>query len=232
MVAILLFAIGAGVSIYEGYAHIVRPEILTNPTINYIVLAVAFLLEGTSWRIALKEFSASKGRMGWWQAIRQSKDPPTFIVLFEDSAALAGLIVAAIGVYVSHALGEPRIDGVASIVIGLILAAVAALLAREAKGLLIGERADNDVIRRVYEVVGGHRGVSGVNHARTLHTGPDSVFVALSVDFDDTVAMGRAETLIEEIEAALRRTLPSLSTIYIRPEKAENALVVPPPVPP
>jgi cation diffusion facilitator family transporter len=229
VVAILLFAVGAGVSVYEGYVHLVHPEELTNPTLNYIVLAVAFVLEAASSVIALKEFTRSKGRMGWWQAIRHSKDPSILIVLFENSAALAGLVVAAIGVYLSRALDEPRIDGIASIIIGLILGVVAALLAREAKGLLIGERADNEVIRGVYSVVGGHAGVSGVNHVRTLHTGPASVFVALSVDFDDSVTMGRAETLIEEIEAELKQTLPSLSTIYIRPEKAENATVVAPP---
>src|SRR4051812_37248311 len=125
VVAILIFGLGAGVSIYEGWKHIQAPEPLHDPTINYIVLGVAMLLEGTSWGIALKEFSAARGTTGWWQAVRESKDPATFIVLFEDSAALAGLIVAGIGVWASHAWGDPRIDGAASIVIGMILAAVA-----------------------------------------------------------------------------------------------------------
>ena len=165
--------------------------------------------------------------MGWWQAIRQSKDPPNFIVLFEDSAALAGLAVAAIGVWASHHFDEPRIDGLASIGIALILAAVAALLAREAKGLLIGERADEEVIARVHDVVDDHPAVSSVNHVRTIHTGPREVFAAISVDFRDEVTMGQAETLIEEIEDRLREALPQLGSIYIRPEKKENAAVVP-----
>ena len=227
VVAILIFAIGAGLSIYEGYRHIVEPEGLTNPTLNYIVLAVSAALEGTSWAIAVREFRRGKGDMGWWQAVRHSKDPPIFIVLFEDSAALAGLVVAAIGVWASHYWGDPRIDGFASIGIGLILAGVAALLARESKGLLIGERADEEVIAKVHDLVDGHPAVSSVNHVRTIHTGPAEVFAAISVDFKDDVTMGEAETLIEEIEDKLRGALPSLSSIYIRPEKAENAAVVP-----
>ena len=227
VVAILIFAIGAGLSIYEGYRHIVEPEGLTNPTLNYIVLAVSAALEGTSWAIAVREFRRGKGDMGWWQAVRHSKDPPNFIVLFEDSAALAGLVVAAIGVWASHYWGDPRIDGFASIGIGLILAGVAALLARESKGLLIGERADEEVIAKVHDLVDGHPAVSSVNHVRTIHTGPAEVFAAISVDFKDDVTMGDAETLIEEIEDKLRGALPSLSSIYIRPEKAENAAVVP-----
>ncbi|MGN6619500.1 MAG: cation diffusion facilitator family transporter [Sphingomonas sp.] len=227
VVAILIFAIGAGLSIYEGYRHIVEPEALTNPTLNYIVLAVSAALEGTSWAIAVREFRRGKGDMGWWQAVRHSKDPPNFIVLFEDSAALAGLVVAAIGVWASHYWGDPRIDGFASIGIGLILAGVAALLARESKGLLIGERADEEVIAKVHDLVDGHPAVSSVNHVRTIHTGPAEVFAAISVDFKDDVTMGDAETLIEEIEDELRGALPSLSSIYIRPEKAENAAVVP-----
>ncbi|TPG43440.1 cation transporter [Sphingomonas koreensis] len=227
VVAILIFAIGAGVSIYEGYRHILEPEELTSPTLNYIVLAVSAALEGTSWTLAVREFVRGKGEMGWWQAVRHSKDPPNFIVLFEDSAALAGLAVAALGVWASHYWQDPRIDGVASIGIGLILAMVAALLARESKGLLIGERADEEVIAKVHDVVEGHSAVSSVNHVRTIHTGPQEVFAAISVDFNDDVTMGDAETLIEEIEDQLRDALPTLSSIYIRPEKAENAAVVP-----
>ena len=160
----------------------------------------------------------------------ESKDPGGFIVLFEDSAALAGLVVAAAGVWASHHFGDPRIDGAASIAIGLILAAVAVLLAREAKGLLIGERADPAVVERVRRVIDAHPAITAVNHVRTIHTAPDSVFVAISADFHDHVTMGEGEALIEEIECELKRTLPQLSSIYIRPEKREDAtLVVPAP---
>lgn len=223
VVAILIFAVGAGVSIYEGWLHIQEPEQLTDPTVNYVVIAIAVALEGTSWTLAMREFAAAKGDTGWWQAVRESKDPTTFIVLFEDSAALAGLLVAGIGVWASHAFGDPRLDGVASIVIGGILAAVAVLLARESKGLLIGERADPATIARIRQLVAAHPGISAVNHVRTVHTAPDAVFVAISADFDDALTMGEAEPLVERIESELRETFPSLTSIYIRPERHEDA---------
>jgi cation diffusion facilitator family transporter len=227
VVAILIFAIGAGVSIYEGYIHIIDPEELSDPLINYIVLAIAMVLEGTSWGIAIKEFSKAKGQTGWWRAIRDSKDPAGFIVLFEDSAALAGLVIAAIGVWASHAFENPRIDGVASILIGLILGAVATLLAREAKGLLIGERADTGLIEKVRAIVDKHDDITAVNHIRTVHTAPESIFVAISADFRDGVSMGDGERMIEEIETELHEAIPHLSSIYIRPERAEDAQHLP-----
>lgn len=226
VVAILIFGLGAGVSVYEGYRHIIDPEPLRDPLINYIVLAVAVALEGSSWFVALRAFGRSRGTSGWWEAVRDSKDPAGFIVLFEDSAALAGLIVAGIGVWASHAWDDSRIDGAASIVIGCILAAVAVLLAREAKGLLIGERANPEVIACVRAVLDGHPEVVRVNHVRTIHTAPESIFVAISADFDDALSMGAGETLIETIEHELRSRMPALSSIYIRPEKTEDASVV------
>ncbi len=224
VVAILIFGLGSGVSVYEGWLHIADPEPLHDPLVNYVVLGVAFLLEGTSWTIAMREFAAAKDDASWWQAVRNSKDPATFIVLFEDSAALAGLIVAATGVWASHAWGDPRIDGWASIVIGVILAGVAALLAREAKGLLIGERANPALIREVRAMLEAEPCITAVNHVRTIHTAPDRVFVSISADFADTLPMGEAESLIERIEARLKAKLPQLSSIYIRPEKREDAV--------
>jgi cation diffusion facilitator family transporter len=232
VVAILIFAIGAGVSIYEGYLHIVEPEPLSDPLVNYIVLGVAALMEGASWTIAMREFDAKRGELGWWQAIHESKDPAGFIVLFEDSAALIGLVVAAVGVWCSHHFENPRLDGYASVVIGVILAAVAVVLARESKGLLIGERADPAVIDRARAIVAAHPQITHVNHVRTIHTAPESVFVAISADFDDALDMGSAETLIETIEAELRAALPQLASIYIRPEKRGAALTIPSPAAP
>ena len=228
VVAILIFAVGAGVSIYEGYRHILDPEPLQSPVINYVVLAIAFAMEGTSWFIAMRAFARAKGDLGWWQAIRVSKDPSGFIILFEDSAALVGLVVAGIGVFLSHALRDPRIDGAASIVIGVVLGLVAVILARESKGLLIGERADPQIIARVRAIVEASPCVDAVNHVRTIHTGPASIFVAISADFRDSVTMGEGEQLIEELENRLREAEPMLSSIYIRPERREDAAVAPP----
>jgi cation diffusion facilitator family transporter len=225
VVAILIFAVGAGVSIYEGVVHIQDPHPIEDPLINYVVLAIAFALEGASWTIAVKEFRAKLGSQGWWQAIHRSKDPPGFIVLFEDSAALIGLVIAALGVWASVAFADPRLDGAASVLIGLVLAAVAVLLAREAKGLIIGEAADPDLIARLRAVLDGHPRIDSVNHVRTVHTGPDSVFVAVSADFDDTLPMGEAETLIEVLEQRMKAISPKIASIYIRPEKREQAYV-------
>jgi cation diffusion facilitator family transporter len=223
VVAILIFAAGAGISVYEGYEHFIHPEELTNPTLNYIVLGVAFALEGSSWFIAMREFNVTRGSVGWWQSIRESKDPAGFIILFEDSAALAGLIIAATGIWASHYFADPRLDGIASIAIGLVLALVAIFLAREAKGLLIGEGADAAVVAKVRKIVDRYPDITTVNHVRTIHTAPQRIFVAISADFRDTLPMGEAETLIEQIEAELKAAEPMLSSIYIRPEKAEDA---------
>jgi cation diffusion facilitator family transporter len=228
VVAILIFAVGAGVSVYEGWEHIVHPEELRDPLVNYIVLGVAFAMEGGSWFLAMREFAADNRGTSWWQAFRQSKDPAGFVVLFEDSAALAGLVIAGIGVWASHAYGDGRIDGVASIAIGILLAVVAMVLARESKGLLIGEGADPAIVAEVRAIVDGHRDITAVNHVRTIHTAPQSVFVAISADFRDALTMGEAETVIEAIETDLKARLPMLSSIYIRPEKREDAATIPP----
>ena len=228
IVAILIFALGAGISIYEGIDHIRKPEPLRDPLVNYVVLAVAALLEGTSWFIAVREFNASRGVVTWWSAIRRSKDPAGFIVLFEDSAALIGLAIAAAGVWSSHYFDNARLDGVASVVIGLILAVVALLLARESKGLLIGESADPALIESVHQLLDRRPEIQAVNHVRTIHTAPDAVFVAISADFADDIPMGRGETIIEEIEGDLKRAIPQLTSIYIRPEKQQDAVTFTP----
>jgi len=225
VVAILIFAIGAGVSIYEGVVHIQQPHAIEDPTLNYIVLGVAFLMEGASWALAVREFNRGRGDQTWWQAIHRSKDPPGFIVLFEDSAALIGLVIAAVGVWASIHFADPRIDGVASVLIGCVLAGVAVLLARESKELLIGEAADPVLIAQIREVLDGHPRIDAVNHIRTIHTSPQAIFIAISADFADDLRMGDAETLIEELERRMKALSPWITSIYIRPEKRADAMV-------
>ncbi len=227
VVAILIFSVGAGVSIYEGMLHYRSPEPLRDPTINYIVLGVAFLLEGGSWSIAVRELAAMRGDQSWWQLVVRSKDPASFIVLFEDSAALLGLIIAAIGVWASHYFGNARIDGIASIMIGLVLAGVAGLLAREAKGLIIGESADPKLVRQLRELLEARPEITAVNHVRTIHTAPEAVFVAVSADFADGLSMGESERAIEEMERDMKALSPRLTSIYIRPERREDATTFP-----
>jgi cation diffusion facilitator family transporter len=225
VVAMLIFAVGAGVSVYEGVQHYRDPEPLRSPTINYIVLGVAFVLEGGSWTIAVREMAAEKAEGSWWQQVVQSKNPAQFVVLFEDSAALIGLILAALGVWASHYFGDPRIDGLASVAIGFVLALVALLLARQAKGLIIGESADVALIKRMRQALEARPEITSVNHVRTIHTAPDAIFVAVSADFADGLSMGEGERLIEEIECDLKAISPQLSSIYIRPERREDAVV-------
>ena len=226
VVAILIFAVGAGVSIYEGIVHVQAPEPLRDPTINYVVLAVAIALEGTSWAIAVKEFNAKRGTGRWWESVKSSKDPAGFMVLFEDSAALIGLGFAAIGIWASHHYGDARFDGYASIAIGVVLAVVAILLARESKGLIIGESADPALIKQIGDAIAARPEISCVNHVRTVHTAPEAVFVAISADFADDLLMGDAERLIEEMEALLKAMSPNIASIYIRPEKRADATAI------
>lgn len=218
VVAILIFATGAGLSIYEGILHIQAPEPIRSPTINYVVLAIALLLEGASWLIAVREFGNARGDLGWWAAIRQSKDPASFIVLFEDSAAMFGLLVAGTGITLSLQTGDPRWDGVASVVIGVALAAVALALARESKGLLIGEPADPALEAAVRAAISRRPEVSGINEITTIHLGPRNIFLGLSVDFVDQVPVGRVEALIAEAEVELRERWPAIRAIYIKPQ--------------
>ena len=218
VVAILIFSTGAGLSIYEGVRHIRDPEPISSPWINYVVLGLALLLEGVSWLIAVREFGEAKGDYGWWEAIRRSKDPPSFVVLFEDSAAMFGLLVAGVGISLSLYTGDPRWDGAASVVIGVALAGVALVLARESKGLLIGEGADPLLEEAVRAVIDRRPEVTGVNGIITIHIGPRHIFVGLSVDFEDLVPVGRIETMIAEAEAELRARWPSIRAIYIRPQ--------------
>jgi len=222
VVAILIFATGAGLSVYEGVVHLRAPEPPQEPTVAYIVLVVSFLLEGASWVTAIRGFSGAKGKQGWWEAIRRSKDPPAFIVLFEDSAALAGLVIAGIGIFLSHTTNDGRWDGVASILIGVVLGVVAILLARESKGLLIGERASPELIAAIRAAIDARPEVVRVGEVITVHLGPRSVFVATSVDFVDSVSAGSVETLIADVEARLREDWPEIGSVYIKPRALVN----------
>lgn len=220
VVAILIFATGAGLSIYEGIEHIRHPAPIEDATLSYIVLGISALLEGASWVTAVREFAATKGEQSWWKAVRRSKDPTVFIVLFEDSAALFGLAIAAAGVFLTHATGNPVWDGASSVAIGCALAVVAWMLARESMGLLIGERADPALVDAVRQALTARGEVTGVQEVLTIHTAPDKVFVSSSVDFEDHVAVGEIERVIAEVEAQLRHDWPVISGLYIKPKAA------------
>ncbi|MCA1654843.1 MAG: cation diffusion facilitator family transporter [Sphingomonadales bacterium] len=217
IVAVLVFALGAGVSIYEGYLHIADPEPAVSPIVAYGVLLIAFVLEGWSTIAAFKEFRIAKGKLGWIDAVKRSKDPPGFIVLLENGAAMAGIVVAAIGLGISQLTGDPRFDGMASIVIGAILAVIAYILAYESKALLIGEAADPELVSDIRSMVERRPGVTGVGEILTVHGSPDQITAMLSVDFDDAMSAGDVERLVAEIEAQAAVRWPLVKRLYIRP---------------
>ena len=217
VVAVLVFALGAGVSVYEGILHIMEPESALSPVIAYVVLLVAFLLEGWSTLEAFREFRESKGGAGWFEAIKRSKDPPTFIVLLENGAAMAGIVAAAVGVFLSQLTKNPFFDGAASVVIGVILGFTALLLARESKGLLIGEAADPELVDGLRELVTSTPGVVGVGHVLTVHSSPDQITVMINVDFDDDMRAGEVERIVRLAEAEARSRWPAVRRLFIRP---------------
>ena len=222
VVAVLVFSLGAGVSIYEGIIHIAYPEEAVSPVIAYAVLGFAFLLEGGSTWAAFKDFKQAKGALGWWQAVRRSKDPPAFIVLLENGAAMAGLIVAAIGLAISQLTGDPFFDGAASVIIGVILGLTALLLAVESKALLIGESADPELVAGLRALTRTHKEVMGVGEILTLHSAPDQITVMMSVDFDDAISAGEAESIVYQIENEAAARWPAVRRLYIRPRSGAD----------
>ncbi|UCF89057.1 MAG: cation transporter [bacterium] len=224
VVAILIFAVGAGISLYEGIIHIIHPSRLENPRINYIVLALAVFFEGVAWFFAFREFTRSKGKWGYMEAVRRGKNPSLFVVLFEDSAAILGLIAAFAGIYLSHTTGNPLFDGLASVVIGLILGGTAVWLAYETKGLLIGESANQEVVQGIRILAGSYTQVETVNEVLTLHMGPDFILVNISLDFIDTVPAGQVEDVLEQIRSAIKQRYPEVKRIFAEPRKAVNQI--------
>ncbi len=215
VVAIMIFATGAGVSIYEGVHKLNDPQPITDAYINYIVLGIAIVFEGGSLYVAFREFRRRKGRAGYFNALRGSKDPALFTVLMEDTAAMLGLIIALVGVYLAEVLDMPALDGIASIAIGVILALIAAFLAYETKALLIGEAAAPDVLLGVRRILGREDGVARVNEVLTMHMGPQDVLLNLSVDFKSALSSDDVETAITGLETQIKGDFPQITRVFI-----------------
>ena len=218
IVAISIFGIGGGMSIYEGILHIKHPSELTNPTINYIVLALAMIFESMSFTVAYRAFRTVKGSRRTISAIHHGKDPSLFTVLFEDSAALAGLVVAFVGVFLAHELDNPYFDGAASIIIGCILAVVAVWLAWESKGLLVGESADPLLVDDVRRFAGDDPVVTGVGAVLTMHLGPEEVLLNLEVEFTPGTRAEEIHAAIHRIEEHITVHHPEVNRIFIEVE--------------
>jgi cation diffusion facilitator family transporter len=218
VVAILIFGLGAGISIYEGVSHLLKPPALRNPLVNYVVLAFALVFEGAAWTFAFREFRKTKGKLGWLRAVQASKDPTVLVVLFEDSAAMLGLLIALAGVGLSQASGNPLYDGAASIGIGAVLAVTAAWLAAETKGLLIGERARPDVVEDIRRICRDLDKVERVNEVLTMHMGPEYVLATLSLEFADALTITELERTIEDLNQRIRAAHPEVKKVFIEAE--------------
>ncbi len=215
VVAIMIFATGSGVSIYEGVSKLSNPHPITNAYINYIVLGLAIVFEGGSWYVAFREFRRRKGRAGYFKALQLSKDPSLFTVLMEDTAAMLGLVIALAGVFLSEALAMPALDAIASILIGVVLALVAAFLAYETKALLIGEAAAPDVVAGARRAIAQERGIAQINEVLTMHMGPQDVLLNLSVDFHSGLSSDDVEAAISSLEKKIKSDFPEITRVFI-----------------
>jgi cation diffusion facilitator family transporter len=215
VVSILLFGLGAGASIYEGVTKIQNPHPVTNQLINYIVIGFALFFEVIAFLIAYRELGKTRGSESLIKTIRASKDPTIFVVLFEDFAAVVGLAVAGLGIYLGEVLNLPILDGVASIVIGLILAITASCLAYEIKGLLTGEAASKQIITGIESIINDEPTVLYINEILTMHLGPEDILLNISLDFKDAISSGNVEETITTLEKSIKNRFPEIKRIFI-----------------
>lgn len=226
VVAILLFSLGAGVAIYEGVEKLIDPRPVTDPIVNYVVLAVAFVLEAISATKAVQEFNGRRGSLPALVALRTSKDPALFTVLLEDGAALAGLTIATVGIAISHATGSPTADGYASILIGLLLGAVAAFMSIEIRSLIVGEAASPAVLQDIRDAIAAEQGsgkpIRAINDIRTMHLGPTDILVAVSVDFEDGVTAETIESTTSRVERAIKARQPAVRHFFMEGQSSTD----------
>lgn len=215
IVAVSIFGIGGGMSLYEGITHIQHPSPLEDPTAAYIVLAISAVVEGTSFLIAMRQFNRARGDEKPYAFVRHAKDPSLFTVVFEDSAAILGLFVAFLGVWLGHTFNNPYLDGTASIIIGLLLMTVAFGLARESKGLLVGEGVEPKVLDHMRSIVGADEAVERVGAILTMYMGPYDLLVNLDVQFNGGMRAEAVDQAIDRIESALKAAYPEVNRVYI-----------------
>src|ERR671925_845836 len=215
IVAIVIFAVGGGISAYEGLLHLLHPLPMKDPIWNYVVLGFAIVFESYSFVVAFKAFKGIKGKQSLWQSIRTSKDPTTYTVLFEDAAALLGLLTAFIGVVLADLLKNPYFDGAASIIIGMILAFVAVVLAYESKGLLVGEAVDPITLKNIRRLAEADPCVEGVKRALTMHFGPDNILLAMDLRFRNDLSAADLEASVHRLENAIRKEYQSIRHIFV-----------------
>ncbi len=223
VVAIFIFALGAGISIYEGVEALHHPVAVKNPAVNYVVLCLAIVFEGFAWAFAFREFNKSRGERGYFEAVTKGKDPTLFVVLFEDSAAMLGLLVALAGIAAAQVTGNLYFDGLASIAIGVILGCTAVWLAYETKGLLIGESANRQVVDGIRHLARDLPEIERVNEVLTMHMGPDFVLANVSAKFSQGLQVGQIEKAVATLDRQIKRAHPRVKRVFIEAEAAHLA---------
>lgn len=218
IVALMVFGLGAGISLYEGISHIRHPEPISNPIVNYLVLGLSLLFESGSWWVAFREFRRAKGRRGYIEAVGVAKDPTTFTVLFEDSAALAGLLIAFAGIACAQLFDMPVLDGAASIGIALVLGVTGMALARRTKELLLGERTYPELEESILRIAQSQPGIAKANGVLTSHMGPDQIVVALSAEFVAGLTAPDIEACVTALEKELRAAHPQIISVFVKPQ--------------
>jgi divalent metal cation (Fe/Co/Zn/Cd) transporter len=215
-----MFTFGAGVTLFEGIRHVADPHPISDPAVSYAVIAVSFVCEAITWAVAVREFRKLKGDEGYLSAIHSSKDPPHFMVLLEDSAALVGLAIAAAATFAAQAFDMPQIDGYGSIGIAVVLAVVAFVAARESKGLLIGEPASRTVRDSIVAIARSKPGVERADLVFNVHLGPDEIVIALSLEFSDSLSTTEIENRVTEIENEIQAKHKDVIAVFVKPQTA------------
>jgi cation diffusion facilitator family transporter len=222
VVGVLVFAVGGGMSTYEGIMHILHPVLPENASWNYWVLGIATIFEGTTWLFGWKAFSAERGRRGVLETIHDTKDPSSFTVLLEDSTALLGLLFAFLGIFLGQQFKLPYLDGVASVVIGLLLCGVATLMVYESKGLLIGEGLDPDALKSVRGLVEADPVVESVRHLHSMYLGPHEVLLTIELHFDSKLSVGEMRKGIGRLKNAIQTEYPDVKRVFFGAESLSD----------
>jgi cation diffusion facilitator family transporter len=226
MVGVLIFGVGGGMSIYEGLTHLAEPSRIENARLNYIVIGISAVFESVTWVFGWKAFSKERRGRGVIDAIHTTKDPTSFSVLLEDSAALIGLAIAVLGIFLSRYLQQPYFDGAASIVIGILLCAIATVMVYESRGLLIGEGVDRETLERLRAIVESDRDVAHVQHLHTIYQSPRSVLLVVELRFNDSISAVDVREAVRRLESNIQASFPEIKYVYFGAESlaAEGSL--------
>ena len=218
IVGVLIFGVGGGMSLYEGITHLADPKPIENAKWNYIVLGISFVFESTTWFFGWKAFSKERGGRGVIEAIHKTKDPTSFSVLLEDSAALIGLAIALLGIFLSQSLHQPYFDGGASILIGVLLCTIATVMVYESRGLLIGEGVDLETLKKLRTIVEADGDVAHVQHLHTIYQSPSTVLLVIELRFKDSISAVDVRTAVRRLETNIQASYPEIKYVFFGAE--------------